>query len=110
MMIYMTKHRSYANIVFSRRYHPPLRRNKENSKVQAEYDYDKHLITIFLPGLKKTGYCIDTKATHDELIRLFVHEVLHGVIGNIMKKDKLDLYAYDVHFPHNNGFEYSSLD
>ena len=87
---------NFSNIILSRRFHPPLRRNPRLTVV-GEYDYTKDLITIFLPGLKKTGCSQDIPVTHREVERIIVHESLHGVIHSICKKDKIDIYDYDEH-------------
>lgn len=103
-MQYMNKgsNISFSKVKLSRKFHPPLRSSPKNT-VQAEYSYDDKTITLFLPGLVKTGYSKDNTGTHLEIARIFVHETLHGVIRYICDKDKIDIYSYDEHWPMNNG-------
>jgi len=99
----------FGNIIFTRRYHPPIRTKKDgNDPVGGQWDWNKKEITIFLAGLKKAGWTSDNEDTHEEITRMFIHEVLHGVIDYILHKDNIDFKGINYHWPHNNGFEYSS--
>lgn len=100
----------FGNITFTRRYHPPMRTKKDsNPNVAGQWDWKTKEITIFLAGLKKAGWNDDNVKTHEEITRLFVHEVLHGVIDSILVKDNIVEKYIDYHWPHDNGMEYSSL-
>ena len=97
----------FGNIIFTRRYHPPLRTKKDNgSPVAGQWDWKKKEITIFLAGMKKAGWKDDNEATHNEITRIIIHEVLHGVIDSILDKDKLDLKGIDFHWPLDKGMEF----
>ena len=96
----------FGNVIFSRRFHPPLRSSSKT--VEADFGHDTKTTRIFLSGLKKLGYNKDEKYTHDEIIRIFSHEVLHGVTEDIMTKDGLDYWSYNQHWPHENGMESDS--
>ena len=100
----------FGNIIFSRRYHPPMRTKKDsNPTVGGQWDNDTKEITIFLAGMKKAGYNTDIPATHEEYIRIIVHETLHGVIDYILASDSILPNGINHHWPHENGMEYSSL-
>lgn len=99
----------YGNIIFTRRYHPPQRTKKDsNPTVAGQWDNKKKEITIYLAGFKKSGYNSDSDVTREEITRVFVHEVLHGVIDYILYSDGIHPKGINHHWPHENGMEYSS--
>lgn len=91
----------FGNVEFSRRFHPP-HRGRTSETVEADYCHDSKKIRVFLAGLKKLGYNKDEQYTHDEICRIFNHEVLHGVMENIMTKDGIDYWSYDAHWFHDH--------
>lgn len=97
----------FGDIIFTRRYHPPMRTKKDsNPTVAGQWDWKSKKITIFLAGLRKAGWNHDNEATHNEITRILVHEVLHGVIDSVISKDGLEDDYINEHWPHDNGMEY----
>ena len=102
---------NYANIIFSRRFHPPMRGKNAgdpNSPVAAQWDNEKKEITFYLAGFRKSGYNSDSSVTRQEIIRVFIHETLHGVIDAMLEQDGIAPKGINHHWPHNNGMEYDS--
>lgn len=101
----------FGNIIFSRRFHPPMRGKNSgdpNSPVAGQWDNSKKEITMYLAAFKKSGYNSDSDVTREEVIRVFVHEVLHGVIDYCLASDGIYPKGINHHWPIDNGMEYSS--
>ena len=92
----------YSNIKFTRRFHPPCR---DGSIVSADYDDILKLITIYLPSFRYFGTTTDSKAMK-EIIRLFLHETLHGVILALQWSDHVPQDEIgDSEWPLENGMD-----
>jgi hypothetical protein len=92
----------YSNINFSRRFHPPCR---DGTIVSADYDDIEKLITIYLPSFRYFGYTSDSKVIK-EIVRLFLHESLHGVILAIQWSDRVpEMEIGDAEWPMENGMD-----
>jgi len=106
LLLFMTgggwRKNDYSNIKFTRKFHPPYR---DGSIVSADYDDILKLITIYLPSFRYFGNTTDNKAIK-EIIRLFLHETLHGVILALQWSDRVpESEIGDSEWPMEHGMD-----
>ena len=98
----------YSKIIFSRRFRPS---HKKYANVALGYwNMEKKQTVLFLAswksvfitGIPKKLRGMATHALYRKLINTLSHEVIHGVIQDILEKDKWS-GSYDPHFPHLHG-------
>ncbi len=93
----------FSNIIFTRRYHPPMR-NTVHNNILADYSYDDNITTLYLPGFRNSYGKKETKTLVNGITRVFIHEPIHGIIWDILAKDLGDC-EFNPEWPMYNGMD-----
>jgi hypothetical protein len=95
----------YSDIEFTRRYHPPLK-GYLFPEVNASFYPDKMKTVVYLAHWKKMGQQKNDNVAYNDMLQIFLHEAIHGVVYSILEVDGIcDCEVNNHEFPHINGMD-----